>query len=101
MLIGTAGMLYLKTQMDPKPGTPQSLGMDVAFGLLLFFTNLSGLLLLAFRESSFMGTLLILHLGLVLAFFITMPFGKFVHGVYRYIALVRHSQEQAKSAEEL
>ena len=100
MVIGTAGMLYLKSQMDREPDTSKSFGMDVSFGLLLFSTSLSGLLLLAFRESSFMGTLLIFHLGLVLALFITMPFGKFVHGIYRYIALVRHSQEQAKSAEE-
>jgi len=99
ILIGTAGMLYLKTQMDKAPGTPKSMSMDIAFGLLLFFTSLSGLLLLAFRESSLMGSLLILHLGLVLALFITMPFGKFVHGIYRYIALVRHSQEQKKAAE--
>jgi citrate/tricarballylate utilization protein len=100
IVIGTAGMLYLKTKMDPEPGTSKSYGMDVSFGLLLFSTSLTGLLLLALRESSYMGTLLILHLGLVLALFITMPFGKFVHGIYRYIALVRHSQEQKKSAEE-
>ena len=100
MVIGTAGMLYLKAKMDPEPGTSKSQGMDVSFGLLLFFTSLSGLLLLAFRETSLMGTLLIFHLGLVLALFITMPFGKFVHGIYRYIALVRHSQEQARSAED-
>lgn len=100
MVIGTTGMLYLKYRMDPEPGSSKSLGMDVSFNLMLLFTSLSGLLLLALRESSFMGTLLIIHLGLVLALFITMPFGKFVHGIYRYIALVRHSQEQAKSAEE-
>ena len=99
ILIGTSGMVYLKMKMDPIPGTAKSYGMDLSFNILLFFTSLSGLLLLAFRESSFMGSLLILHLGLVLALFITMPFGKFIHGIYRYIALVRHSQEQKKSLE--
>ena len=95
-LIGTIGMLVLKAQMDRRPANPDSFGMDISFILLLLLTNLSGLVLLVFRETSGMGTLLILHLGLVLAFFITMPIGKFVHGIYRYIALVRHNQEQKK-----
>jgi citrate/tricarballylate utilization protein len=44
--------------------------------------------------------MLVVHLGLVLAFFITMPVGKFGLGIYRYIALVRHVQEQARSADD-
>jgi citrate/tricarballylate utilization protein len=43
-----------------------------------------------------MGTLLAIHLGLVLALFITMPYGKFVHAVYRYAALVKNAKEQAR-----
>lgn len=96
IVIGTAGMLYLKSRMDRRPGASKGFAMDIGFNLLLLSTSISGLLLLVFRESSLMGMLLILHLGLVMAFFITMPFGKFVHAIYRYIALVRHSQEQAK-----
>ena len=45
------------------------------------------------RETSLMGSLFVVHLGLVLAFFITMPVGQVVHGIYRYIALVRHVHE--------
>jgi citrate/tricarballylate utilization protein len=41
-----------------------------------------------------MGTLLAIHLGFVLALFITMPYGKFVHGVYRYAALLKNAVEQ-------
>lgn len=96
IVIGTTGLLFLKTRMDRRPSAPQSMGMDVSFGLLLLFTSLSGLLLLALRETSLMGVLLVVHLGFVLAFFITVPIGKFVHGIYRYIALVRHVQEQAR-----
>lgn len=98
IIIGTSGMLYLKNKMDKKPGTPNSLSMDIGFNLLLMLTSLSGLLLLILRDSSAMGILLILHLGLVLALFVTMPFGKFIHAIYRYIALVRHAQEQARAA---
>ena len=99
IVVGTAGLLYLKSRMDRRPATEMSSGMDVGFGLLLMLTSLSGLLLLALRETPLMGTMLILHIGLVLAFFLTMPFGKFVHGIYRYIALVRHNQEQSRPDE--
>ena len=39
---------------------------------------------------------LAVHLGLVFAFFLTMPYGKFVHGIYRFAALVRYAQERGK-----
>jgi citrate/tricarballylate utilization protein len=38
--------------------------------------------------------LLALHLGVVFALFITLPYGKFVHGLYRYAALVRYARER-------
>ena len=96
ILIGTAGLLILMFQMDRAPAARQSFGMDVSFGVLLFLVNLTGLLLLVLRETSVMGSMLIIHIGLVMALFITFPFGKFVHGVYRYIALVRNAQEQSE-----
>jgi citrate/tricarballylate utilization protein len=96
ILIGTAGLLILKFQMDRAPAARQSFGMDVSFSVLLFLVNLTGLLLLVLHETSAMGSMLIIHIGLVMALFITFPFGKFVHGVYRYIALVRNAQEQSE-----
>jgi len=51
-------------------------------------------MLLALREHAAMGVLLIVHLGIVLALFLTLPYGKFVHGLYRAAALLhyrRHS----------
>jgi len=41
-----------------------------------------------------MGLLLALHLGVVLALFFTPPYGKFVHGLYRFMALVRSCEER-------
>ena len=40
-----------------------------------------------------MGPLLIVHLGIVLALFLTLPYGKFVHGLYRTAALVKYAIE--------
>ena len=41
-----------------------------------------------------MGTMLAIHLGFVFGFFLTMPYGKFVHGLYRFAALVRYAKER-------
>jgi citrate/tricarballylate utilization protein len=43
-----------------------------------------------------MGTLLVIHLGFVAGLFITLPYGKFAHVVYRYAALVRYSIEERR-----
>jgi citrate/tricarballylate utilization protein len=56
------------------------------------------LLLLALRETAAMGTLLAIHLGVVAAFFIMIPYGKLAHVVYRYSALVKNAVEQRRVA---
>lgn len=94
ILAGGGGLLYLKWHMDRAPAAAGSFGLDVSFLLLLLLVSLTGLLLLVLRETNGMGILLSLHLGLVLGLFITLPYGKFVHGIYRYAALVRNAREQ-------
>ena len=70
--------------------------MDLVFSLMLFLTSLTGLLLLILRETPAMGTLLSVHLGVVLGLFITLPYGKFVHAAYHYAALVKNAIEELK-----
>lgn len=94
LLIGPAGLLWLKMLADPAPGVKRLLGMDVAFLALLFFTSLTGLALMVFRDTSAMGVLLAIHLGFVLALFLVLPYSKFVHGIYRSAALLRAALEQ-------
>ena len=96
LLIGAGGLLYLKWKSDRDPSAARMLSMDVAFLVLLFLTSLTGLLLLALRETAVMGALLIVHLAMVAGLFITLPYGKFAHVVYRYAALVRYAIEQRR-----
>ncbi len=94
LLIGPIGLLTEKWKRDPALVDQQRTGMDVAFIAVLFMTGLTGLALLSWRDTAAMGPLLALHLGAVFALFITMPYGKFVHGIYRYVALVRYARER-------
>ena len=94
LVIGTAGLLHLKGRSDREPADRAMAAMDVAFLLALLLTSLSGLLLLAVRDTAAMGVTLVIHLGLVAALFITMPYGKFAHLFYRYAALIRNSVEE-------
>ena len=41
-----------------------------------------------------MGILLAVHLGFVLGLFVSMPYGKFVHGLYRFAALAQYARER-------
>ena len=96
LVVGTIGLLYLKWQSDRDPAHANMFSMDVAFLVLLFLTSFTGLLLLGFRETTAMGVLLVVHLGVVAGLFLTLPYGKFAHVVYRYAALVRFSIEQRR-----
>jgi citrate/tricarballylate utilization protein len=100
LLIGTGGLLRLKWRSDPDPAALRTQGMDVAFLALLFLTSLTGLALLTLRDTPAMGTLLVLHLGFVAGIFITAPYGKFAHAVYRALALLRNALEQAQAQRE-
>jgi tricarballylate dehydrogenase len=68
--------------------------MAIAFLSMLLLTGLTGLLLLVLRSTPAMGIALAVHLGFVLALFVSLPYGKFVHGLYRFAALVRYASER-------
>ncbi len=94
LLVGPVGLMKLKLDADPAPRDRDLMGMDVAFLMLLFLVSFTGLALMLLRETSAMGTLLAVHLGFVLALFATLPYGKMVHGVYRFLALVQDAAER-------
>lgn len=97
LLIGPVGLLAAKRKRDPEITDEARHGMEMAFLVMLFLTSLTGLLLLALRHTPAMGSMLALHLGLVFGLFVTMPYGKFVHGLYRFAALVRYALERRTS----
>ncbi len=94
LVSGTAGLFWLKLAGDHEPQAAKLLGADAGLLMLLMLIGITGLLLLGVRATGAMGVALAVHLGLVLAFFVTMPYSKFVHGLYRTGALIRHAIER-------
>ena len=97
LVVGPAGLFALRRRRDPALSAPDYGGLDESFIVLLLLTSVTGLVLLMLRDSALMGMLLVVHLGFVLALFVTLPYGKFVHGFYRVAALVKHSAEKIKN----
>jgi citrate/tricarballylate utilization protein len=84
----------MRRSRDPALGDPAQGSLDLSFLAMLFVTSGTGLLLLLFRESRAMPALLVGHLTFVLALFLMLPYGKFVHGIHRVTALVTWANER-------
>jgi citrate/tricarballylate utilization protein len=94
MLVGVVGLLEIKLTADQAPISRLLLDIDYSFLVLLFIAAGTGLLLLAMRTTAAMGALLAVHLGVIVALFLMLPYCKFVHGVYRAAALWRYAAER-------
>jgi citrate/tricarballylate utilization protein len=94
LLLGTAGLFKLNVQRHPMHGDAAQKPMDLGFIALLFFTSASGLALWLVRGSAALPALLAIHLGVVMALFATLPYGKFAHGIFRTAALLRFAVEK-------
>jgi citrate/tricarballylate utilization protein len=93
LFIGPLGLWVIRGRSDPAVRDPNQRGLDRGFIVSLVLTSASGLALLALRETPAMRILLIVHLAVVMTLFITLPYGKFVHGLYRAAALIQYARE--------
>jgi citrate/tricarballylate utilization protein len=98
LVVGPIGLWAVRNRRDPAATDSEQDGLDRGFILLLVLTSATGLTLLAFRDSAAMGALLIVHLAFVLTCFVMLPYGKFVHGLYRAAALVQYARESRAAA---
>jgi citrate/tricarballylate utilization protein len=94
LCIGTAGLWRLSLRRHPQHGDAAQKPMDRGFIALLFFTSLTGLGLWWARGTAAMPATLALHLGCVMALFLTLPYGKFAHGIFRSAALLKWAIEK-------
>jgi len=94
LLAGPAGLWWLHRRRHLQHGDAAQRPMDLGFIALLFVVGLSGLALPLWRDTAALPLLLCAHLGAVMAFFATMPYGKFAHSVYRGAALLKWAIER-------
>ena len=97
ILMGAAGLLILKTVRTAKNlDNDGMLKLELIFLWTLLAVAATGLLLLVFRGTPFLGLLLVVHLATVATLFITAPYGKFVHVPLRLAALLVFRMEEAR-----
>jgi citrate/tricarballylate utilization protein len=97
LIVGPLGLGWLHFKRDPRQGDAAQKPLDLGFIALLLGISVSGLLLALTRLPLLAPTLpllLCLHLGAVMALFLTMPYSKFAHGFYRGAALLKWSIER-------
>jgi citrate/tricarballylate utilization protein len=94
LLIGTAGLFVLNLRRKPLHGDAAQRPMDRGFIALLFLAAASGLALMLSRGTPALPLMLCVHLGAVMALFLTLPYGKFSHGIFRSAALLKWAIEK-------
>ena len=97
LIIGPIGLFVLQRKRDPILRDLPRRGMDTGFLHMLTLTSVTGFLLLMFRDTGAMGMLLAVHLGVVLGLFLSLPYGKFVHALYRFAALLKYAAERKRA----
>jgi citrate/tricarballylate utilization protein len=97
IVIGAAGLLDLEARADRAPADRGEAALNVVFLIALGFVALSGLALVALRETPALGPLLVVHIGAVFGLFMGLPAAKSLHAPYRAAALLRSAAEQGRS----
>jgi citrate/tricarballylate utilization protein len=94
-IIGVGGFVVIGFRRSRRSvtGTSTTRRFDRVFSVTLLAATVTGLLVLALRSTSAMGIVLIAHLGTLGGLLVTLPYSKFVHGFYRYVALARFHAE--------
>jgi citrate/tricarballylate utilization protein len=99
LLVGASWLAKLNLSRHKEHGDAQQKPMDLGFIALLIFASLSGLLLWLLGKTVAMPLLFALHLGSIMALFLTLPYGKFAHGFYRGAALLRFAVEKRQPSQ--
>jgi citrate/tricarballylate utilization protein len=88
-IAGCTGLLALRAWRA------RALSLEAAFLVALDAAAITGMLTLGLRATPLLGAALVLHLGTLVALYVTAPYGKLVHAVYRFAALLRDVGERA------
>jgi citrate/tricarballylate utilization protein len=98
VIAGCTALLVLEPGSGADPTGGASRSLDYAFLAALDLAAITGMLTLALRSTPALGVALTLHLGSLAALYATAPYGKLVHAVYRFAALLRDAAERQLDA---
>jgi len=93
IIAGCAGLTALKRHTDPAPGAADY-GLLIGLGLLA----LTGMLTLLLRTTPAYGLVLVAHLATIVVCFAVAPYTRFMHAVYRFLAIVGDNIERRHTA---
>ncbi|MDE3100675.1 MAG: tricarballylate utilization 4Fe-4S protein TcuB [Chloroflexota bacterium] len=93
MVVGTTGLLVQKARSPRDLLAGDMRTMDVAFIVAIDVVSITGLLLLALRGTPLLSAMLVLHLAPLTTLYVTAPYGKLTHAVYRILALLQDHVE--------
>lgn len=96
IVVGCVPLLWMKRKSSEVTGVSAMNLKDYGFLWALFFLSFSGLATLLVRETRAFGIVYLVHLASVAVAFAAAPYSKFVHLIYRFLALVRDNLEIAR-----
>jgi citrate/tricarballylate utilization protein len=93
MIVGCAGLVLLKRRSAKELTTDTMRRADYGLLGVLLFLALTGVLTLALRVTSLFGAILLVHMASIVVCFAIAPYTKFVHWVYRLLAIYQNEWE--------
>lgn len=93
MILGSSALIYYKARGGGSLEEKRMAVLDIYMLTLIGLVSLTGIALLILRDSEYMGSLFITHMGLVLALFIIAPYSKLIHIPYRILSLAKYRLE--------
>lgn len=96
-IVGTTGLLVLKARASGRFISREMLRADWTFLVVFDLVSITGMLTLILRATPFMSAMFLAHLATLAALFVTVPYGKFTHVLYRLLALFQQNTDARRS----
>lgn len=93
IVVGCTALLYLKRHSSGVTSVAQMTVKDYGLLVALHFLALSGLVTLLVRQTPAYPPVYLVHMASVALAYAAAPYSKFVHLIFRFLALVRNSME--------
>lgn len=94
LFAGTAMLLYMKLVSNKVPSYKRMNSLDYPFTIMLNLTGITGVAMVLDTGHPFAGLIFAIHMAIIFTVFVTAPYGKFVHLVFRYEALLKNRIEE-------